>query len=190
MKKISVGKIVTVSILSILATLVLWTISGYNGLVKKQEAVTQQRSNIETQLQRRLDLIPNLVNTVKGYTDHEAEVMKQVSDARARLAGAKDMQEKAAADSEVSGALSRLLVVAENYPDLKASQEFVQLSDELAGTENRIAVARKDYNASAQDYNKSIKTFPNVIVSNMFGFSTVEYFQAQEGAQNAPKVEF
>lgn len=128
------------------------------------ETVDTQLSNIDTQLQRRNDLIPNFVNTVKGYASHESEVLGAVSDARAKLAGATTTADLAAADSELSSALSRLLMVVENYPDLKADTQFTALSDELAGTENRIAVARKDYNDAARAYNTAIKTFPKVIL--------------------------
>ena len=190
MKKLSAGKITSIVIFSTLAILLIWFISGYNSLVKSKESVKNQQSNIQTQLQRRLDLVPNLVETVKGYAAHESEVIKSVSDARAKLAGATSLGEKAQANTELTQTLSRLLVIAENYPDLKANVNFIGLQDELAGTENRIAVARNDYNKSATDYNKNIKTFPKVILADMFHFEEVEYFSADEGAKNAPKVEF
>ncbi|MDR3178741.1 MAG: LemA family protein [Oscillospiraceae bacterium] len=190
MKNLTAGKIAAISISSVFALIIIIGIATYNGLVKKYEVVEQQKSNIETQLQRRADLIPNLVNTVKGYVKHEAEIIKQVSESRAKLAGAKNIKEKADADSEMTSAISRLLVVAENYPDLKANQEFTHLSDELAGSENRLSTARKDYNEVARNYNKSTKTFPGSIFARMFNFSSVEYFQAQSDAKNSPKVDF
>jgi LemA protein len=190
MKKLSTGKIVLISLASIFLILILWSIGSYNGLVKSRETVTGQQANIETQLQRRVDLIPNLVNTVKGYASHETQIMTQISEARAKLSGAKSMSSKAEADTELNSTLSRLLVIAENYPELKADAQFKQLQDELAGTENRIAVARNDYNNAAKSYNQSIKTFPNIIFANLFGFSAEDYFQAAQGAEKAPSVDF
>lgn len=177
-------------VLGIVIALVIYGITQYNSLVSIRENVDNQRSNIDTMLQRRVDLIPNLVNTVKGYAKHEKQVIEDVSNARAKLAGAGSMEEKAQADSQLSGALSRLLMVVENYPDLKANQQFIALSDELAGTENRIAVARKDYNDSVKNYNAKIKRFPSNIFANMMGLEKAEYFQAAEGAQQVPEVNF
>ncbi|MDR0404611.1 MAG: LemA family protein [Oscillospiraceae bacterium] len=190
MKNMSGKKIALISIFSVLGMIIILMIGSYNSLVKKREAVSGQSSNIETQLQRRLDLIPKLVNTVKGYVKHESGVIAQVSDARSKLAGAGGMRDKAAADAEVSSAVSRLLAITENYPDLKANAQFTQLSDELAGTENRIAVARKDYNQATENYNNSITTFPAAIIANMFGFSLVDYFKSDSSAKNAPDVSF
>lgn len=187
MKKSTVVLIVVIAVAAIFA---ISLISGYNGLVSAKASVDEQYSNIQTNLQRRSDLIPNLVNTVKGYTSHESEVLKNVSDARAKLAGATTAEEAAAADGELSNALSRLLVVVENYPDLKADTQFTALTDELAGTENRIAVARTRYNEAAKSYNVQIKKFPKVILANMFGFDEAVYFEASENAQSAPQVSF
>ena len=182
--------IVVLCIVAVIVLLVVSCIGSYNSLVSEREKIDNMLANIDTQLQRRNDLIPNLVNTVKGYTEHESEVLNDISDARAKLAGANTMAEKSTADTELSSALSRLLVVVENYPDLKADTQFTTLTDELAGTENRIAVARKDYNDAAQIYNASIKKFPKVIFANMFGFEKADYFQAADGSENAPIVNF
>ena len=165
-------------------------IFSYNGLVGKSEEVDSAFANIDTNLQRRMDLIPNLVNTVKGFASHETEIMKNVTDARAKLVGAGTVQEKANADSELTSALNRLMVVVENYPDLKSSENFRQLSDELAGTENRISVARREYNEKVKDYNASIKKFPTNIMADMFNFESKAYFEANEGAYEVPSVEF
>ncbi|WP_394237625.1 LemA family protein [Niallia oryzisoli] len=165
-------------------------VPSYNGFVNLEENVDQSYAQIENQLQRRLDLIPNLVNTVKGYAAHEEDVLTEISDARARLAGAKSPEEEATANTEITSALSRLLVVVENYPDLKADQQFIQLMDELSGTENRISVARKDYNDQVAEYNKKVKNFPGMIVANITGFDEKEYFGADPSAQQAPEVDF
>ena len=184
------GTVILIAVIAVIAIIAFTCVGTYNSLVAQRENVDTQYSAIETQLQRRIDLIPNIVNTVKGYAAHESEVFGAVSDARARLAGASTKEEAAEADSELTSAVSRLLMIAENYPDLKADTQFTALTDELAGTENRIAVARKDYNDAAKTYNTQIKTFPKVIIANLFGFEKAEYFEAAEGAKSAPQVNF
>ncbi len=190
MKKLSGGKIALISILGVLVIIVTMFAGSYNNLVQMKENVSSQQSNIETQLQRRADLIPNLVSTVKGYAAHETEIMTQVSQARANLSGASTIAEKAQADSELTSALNRLMVIVENYPDLKADTQFTRLMDELSGTENRISVARTDYNNAVKTYNNKVKTFPTVIVANMLGFGEAQYFEASEGAKSVPSVSF
>jgi LemA protein len=177
-------------VIAVIVVFGLMLMSSYNGFVNSEENVNQSYAQIENQLQRRLDLIPNLVNTVKGYASHEKEVIASISDARARLAGAKTPQEQATANTELSGALSRLLVVVENYPNLKADKQFTQLMDELAGTENRISVARKDYNDQVATFNKKVKRFPGAIIAGITGFDQKEYFKADPKAGEAPKVDF
>lgn len=159
-----------------------------NSLINKEETISQQWSEVENQLQRRYDLIPNLVATVKGYAKHESEIFKNIAEARAAMFSAKGVNAKAEADANMNTALSRLMAVAENYPDLKANQNYIRLMDELAGTENRIAVARKRYNDSVKAFNTSIRQFPG----NMFGFEKKEYFEspAKGKMEDAPKVEF
>lgn len=190
MKKFSVGKIVLLSVLGIIVLIGVWCVGGYNELVGLNENVVNQQSYVETQLQRRSDLVPNLVSTVKGYASHETEIMTEISQARANLSGASTLAEKANADSELTSALNRLMVIVENYPTLKADTQFSSLMDELAGTENRIAVSRMDYNNSVKTYNQKIKAFPRVIIANIFGFKEAEYFEASEGAKSVPQVSF
>ncbi|RJE48201.1 MULTISPECIES: LemA family protein [unclassified Dehalobacter] len=165
-------------------------IGSYNSLVTADENVKSKWSQVENQLQRRTDLIPNLVATVKGYAAHENEVFTAIADARSKLAGAQTINEKVAADDELSSALSRLLVIVENYPDLKANQNFIALQDELAGTENRLTIARQDYNEAVQTFNTSIKRFPKNIIAGMFNFESYTYYEAEEGAEKAPVVNF
>ena len=162
----------------------------YNRLVALDENVKTAWSQVENQFQRRLDLIPNYVETVKGYAKHEREVLIQVTKARAKVAGAGSIGGKIEANNALSSALARLLVVVERYPDLKASQNFMRLQDELAGTENRIAVERRRYNEAVRVYNTKIRSFPSSIMAGMFGFRRAELFQAPEAAKAPPKVKF
>ncbi len=182
--------IILIIVLVVIAMPILTAISSYNGLVSGRESVNSALSQIDNQLQRRNDLIPNLVNTVKGYASHEKEIFENIANARASLMGATSMKDKSAADAQLTAGLGRLLAIAENYPTLKADGSFIRLQDELAGTENRIAVARKDYNDSARLYNTKIAKFPTVIFANMFGFQKFEYFEAAEGAKEVPTVNF
>lgn len=182
--------IIIAIVIGLIVVLGIALVSANNNLVSMEAKVDAALADIDTYLQRRADLVPNLVSTVKGYAAHEQEAIDSVTQARAALAGASSVEEKAAADSALTTALNNLLVVVENYPDLKASENFVQLADELAGTENRIATARRDYNAAVQSYNTAIRKFPGSLVAGLFGFAQREYFQAADGAQNVPQVEF
>lgn len=180
-------------ILAILGVILVFAITiggSYNSLVTKSENVDTKYANISVMLERRADLIPNLVNTVKGYTSHETEIIDKITKARQNLLAAKDVEDKAKANEELTKSLDALMVVVENYPDLKSSENFIQLSDELAGTENRIAVARKDYNDAVKSYNTTIKKFPMNLISGMFGYSKKEYFEASEESTKVPNVEF
>jgi LemA protein len=162
-----------------------------NDLVTQREAVTASWSTVDVALQRRADLIPNLVETVKGFAAHETEVFKNIGDARAALGGARTPSEKIAANDQLSGALSRLLMISENYPQLRSNENFLRLQDELAGTENRIAIERRKYNETLQGYNTAIQLFPNNIVAGLSGFSRNDaYFKTEPGARTAPKVGF
>ncbi|RKP53049.1 LemA family protein [Cohnella endophytica] len=170
--------------------LIMSAVSSYNGLVSKENAVDNKSAQIDTQLQRREDVIPNLVSTVKGYAAHEKEVFQAIADARTKLSGAGTTAEKSEANAELEGALSRLLVVVENYPTLKADAQFTKLMDELSGTENRIAVARQDYNNSVTEYNTKIRKFPAALFASMFGFEKKDMFKAAPGAETVPEVNF
>ncbi|GGA43604.1 LemA family protein [Psychrobacillus lasiicapitis] len=187
MKKFLGPLVIIIAIIAIIAVVLF---SSKNGFVDAEEDVNKAYAQVENQLQRRLDLIPNLVNTVKGFASHEKEVLSNIADARSKLAGATTPEDQAAANDQLSGALSRLLVVVENYPELKADANFRQLMDELAGTENRLSVARQDYNAVVSDYNKKVKRMPGSIVASIFGFDEKEYFKADAAAQDAPVVDF
>ena len=162
----------------------------YNRLVSGNEEVSKSWAQVQNVLQRRADLIPNLVETVKGYAAHEKEVFEKVAEARSRLAGAATPREAAAANAGLTSALGRLLAIAENYPNLKANENFIRLQDELAGSENRIAVERMRYNEAVRQFNTSLKSFPTNLLASFFRFSEREYFEAEEGAKEVPKVKF
>lgn len=189
----------TIITLVVIGVLLIWGVTGYNGLVKSDEAVSTAWSNVENQYQRRADLIPNLVNTVKGYAAHEKETLDAVVAARARATqltvNADDitpekLQEYQKAQGEIGSALGRLLAVTEAYPELKANENFRELQAQLEGTENRISVERRNFNEAARGYNTSIRTFPRNLLASMFGFEKRPYFEAEEGTQKAPSVEF
>jgi LemA protein len=186
----SKGIVVLGAILVIAGGIGLWYISTRNSLVRLDESINQSMSEIDNQLQRRSDLIPNFVNTVKGYAAHEQQVFNNIADARARLAGARTVEEKAEGYNEMQSALSRLLVIAEQYPDLKANENFIALQDELAGTENRLAVARKRYNDSISSFNMRIRSFPGSLVAGNMGFTARAYFEIAETARQVPQVNF
>ena len=192
MKKMSTGVVVLIAVLAIIVIIGVSLVGGYNGIAAARENVDTQQAAIQTQLQRRADLIPNLVNTVKGLAAQEQSVIDSVTEARAQLAGAQGMgmEELGAATDNLASALSRLLIVVETYPEIQSSQGYISLMDELAGTENRISVARNDYNDAVKSYNSRIITFPNRLVAGMFGFEKAEYFTAPESAQSAPDVDF
>jgi len=162
----------------------------YNSLVQMDEGIKGAWAQVENQLQRRYDLIPNLVETVKGYAKHEKEVFVKVTEARSKVAGAGAISEKIAANNQLSSALARLLVVVERYPELKANTNFIRLQDELAGTENRIAVERRRFNESVRVYNTKIRSFPTNLIAGMFGFEKATFFEVPEEKQEAPKVKF
>ena len=192
-------KTTTIIIIAIIAAIAIWTVWGYNDLASMDENVSSQWANVETQYQRRADLIPNLVNTVKGYAAHEQETLKGVVEARSKatqikLDASELTPEKLAQFQQVQGelttALNKLLAIREAYPDLKANQNFLELQAQLEGTENRINVARKNFNDAAKNYNTAIRRFPKNILAGMFGFDKRAYFEAQEGAEVVPTVEF
>jgi len=163
---------------------------SYNKFVSLDEAVKSSWAQVENQLQRRFDLIPNLVETVKGYAKQEKDVLVEVTNARAKVGGAGNVPDKIAANNQLSGALSRLLIVVERYPDLKSNQNFMHLQDELAGTENRVAVERRRYNEVVQTYNVAVRSFPGNIVAGIFGFAKAPFFEAPATAKAAPQVKF
>lgn len=186
-------------IIAVVAVIVIWAVSMYNGLVTIDESVNGQWANVETQYQRRADLIPNLVNTVKGYASHEKETLEGVVEARSKATQIKvdandltpeKLAEYQKAQGAVTSALGKLLAITENYPDLKANQNFLELQAQLEGTENRINVARTNFNNAAQAYNTAIRRFPKSLFAAVFGFDKHAYFEASEGAEAAPTVSF
>lgn len=189
----------TIILIAVIAAIAIWAISGYNGLVTMDEKVSGEWANVEAQYQRRADLIPNLVNTVKGYAKHEQETLEGVITARSQATQIKvnaddltpeKLAEYQKAQGAITSALGKLLAITEKYPDLKANQQFSDLQAQLEGTENRINVARINFNQVAKEFNTSIRRFPKNILAGMFGFDKRAYFEAEEGAQQAPKVEF
>lgn len=195
------GLIITLVVIGLVVLFGFMYVKGvYNGMVEKQEAVVSGWSQVENVYQRRMDLIPNLVEVVKGYASHEKETLSAVTEARARLGGvtqlnADDLNDPQAierfqqAQNSLGGSLQRLMMVTENYPDLKANESFLKLQDQLEGTENRITVERRRFNELAQGFNTYIKRFPQVIFANMFGFKEKAYFAATEGAERAPQID-
>jgi LemA protein len=187
------GLIIGLSILAIIVIIFGGLIGSYNQLQQLDESVNSNWAQVENQLQRRSDLIPNLVNTVKGYASHEKSIFTDIAEARAKLSGAvqsKNVKGVNQANTQFNGALSRLLAISENYPDLKANQNFIALQDEIAGTENRLVVARKDYNDSVKVINATVRTFPMSVIAGMSGIKSREYFQVEETATEVPKVSF
>jgi len=177
-------------VVALVAVVAVWFVSTYNTLVKQEELIDSQWAQVENQLQRRYDLIPNLVNTVKGYAAHEEEVFTAIADARARLNQATTVDEKVEASNDLESGLGRLLVIVENYPELKADTQFIRLMDELSGTENRISVERMRFNEQVKEYNTKIRQFPTVLVAKIMGFETRPYFEILPGVGEAPSVEF
>ena len=192
--------IITLAVVAaIIAAIALWAMTGYNSLVSADETVSTAWSNVENQYQRRADLIPNLVNTVKGYAAHEKETLDAVVSARTRATQVtvdadnltpEKLAEYQKVQGEVGAALGRLLAITEAYPDLKANKNFLELQAQLEGTENRISVERRNFNEAAKNYNTSIRMFPKNLLAGMFGFEKRPYFESQEGADKAPVVEF
>lgn len=180
----------TYIIIGIVVIIVLGFIGGYNNLAKSRITVQTAQSNIDTNLQRRSDLVPQLVSTVKGASQHETDIFDKLSQARSNLAGASTMKEKASANQEIESGLSRLIAVAESNPQLKANDNFRDLQSQLEGTENRINIARRDYNSTVQSYNSKLATFPSNIIAGLFGFKQYEFFQADTSATKAPKIDF
>lgn len=192
-------KLMLIIVTAIAAIAVLWVVNSYNRMVTAEEAVTTEWANVESQYQRRADLIPNLVSTVKGYAAHESATLEAVVNARAKATqttldinnfSREEFEKYQVAQGELNSALGRLMMITENYPDLKANQNFRDLQEQLEGTENRIQVTRQAYNNKARAYNTMIRRFPNNILSRMFGFDVVTYFHADVEAAKAPQVSF
>ena len=190
---------IIITVILVIAIAVVYSISSYNSLVSQEESVSTAWSNVENQYQRRADLIPNLVNTVKGYAAHEKETLDAVVSARSKATQAQisiddltpeKLQAYQRAQGEIGAALGRLLAITENYPDLKANENFQALQAQLEGTENRISVERRKFNETAKAYNTNIRRFPKNIIAGLFGFEKRPYFEASEGTETAPKVKF
>lgn len=179
-----------IGIIAVIALAIFLIVPSYNNLVGEKENVDQAYAQVENVVQRRADLIPNLVSTVKGYAKHEEDTFTQVTQARSGIDNAKSPKELADANQELSNAITNINAVAEAYPELKADKQFTQLMDELAGSENRISVERKNYNEAVQKFNTKIKRFPTSLIAKITGFESAEYFKASEGAKEAPKVNF
>ena len=193
------SSIILLSVAGILILAIFWGVSKYNGLVTKDEAVSGQWANVENQYQRRADLIPNLVATVKGYASHESETLEGVVAARAKATQItvdpnnltpEKLQQYQAAQGELSSALGKLLMITENYPELKANQNFLELQAQLEGTESRIATERGRFNELSKDFNATVRKFPTNIVASLAGFEKKAYFEAEEGSEKAPEVKF
>ncbi|MDO4771573.1 LemA family protein [Porphyromonas sp.] len=198
-KKKSNVKFRGIGLIVVVVALVLYVVSVYNGVIQHDEAVMNSWGNVETQYQRRLDLVPNLVSTVKAYADHERETFDMVVEARAKATqvtidpsqlNAENVRQFEQVQEQLSGAIARLLAVSEAYPELKASENFLILQSQLEGTENRISVARRAFNKSTNDYNRYVRTFPNNVIVGVFGFAKKDYFEADTGAEKAVDVQF
>jgi LemA protein len=191
---LSKGALIGIGIVAVLLVVLfigaIFFIVPYNRMTRLDVATDQAWAEVNNQLQRRNDLIPNLVSTVKGYATHERELFDHIADARAKLAGASTIPDKINASNEMSGLLSRLLMVVENYPQLKANENFLKLQDELSGTENRLAVARNRYNEAVRNYNTAIRVFPSNMLAGLFGFTSKQFFEAPESAKQVPQVSF
>ncbi len=186
----STGTIAIIIIVGILIVLVCYVIGVYNKLVNSRNKVENQWSQIDVQLKRRADLIPNLVETVKGYAKHESDTLEAVVDARSKATSAKTVNEKIEANNELSGALSKLLVISESYPELKANENFLSLQTELSETEDKITYARQFYNDSAMNFNNLVEMFPSNIIASIFGFKKFDFFKVEEVEREVPKVSF
>jgi LemA protein len=191
---LSKGAIIGIGIVAVLILLLIigsiFTIVPYNKLTRLDVQTDNTWAEVNNQFQRRNDLIPNLVSTVKGYATHEKDLFEHIADARARLAGASNVQDKMKASNELSGLLSRLLMVVENYPQLKANENFLALQNQLEGTENRLTVARNRYNEAVKNYNTAIREFPSNMIAGLFGFTPKQFFEAPQAAQQVPQVAF